>query len=292
MALDLVDIGANLTHASFDHDRDEVLARALAAGVAQLVVTGSNVDESRAAARLALANPAVLYATAGIHPHHARELDGHTIPALRDIARERGVVAIGECGLDWYRNYSPHEAQERAFIAQLELASELRLPVFLHQRDAHARFIAIVREHRSRLVHAVAHCFTGTAEELADCLELDLHVGITGWICDERRGSHLRELVKDIPGDRLMLETDAPYLLPRDLSPRPATRRNEPAFLPHIARVVATGRGESAEELARTTSETARRFFGLAAPGSPAGRLIDRASRAGAEPQDDDAPCT
>ena len=263
MALDLVDIGANLTHASFDHDRDDVLARALAAGVAQLVVTGSSVDESRAAARLSLAHEGVLYATAGIHPHHARELDEHSMPALREIARAQAVVAIGECGLDYYRNFSSHEAQEHAFVAQLELAAELQLPVFLHQRDAHARFVAIVREHRPRLARAVAHCFTGTAQELADCLDLDLHVGITGWICDERRGSHLREIVNDIPGDRLMLETDAPYLLPRDLSPRPATRRNEPAFLPHIARVVAACRGESADELARITSENARRFFGL-----------------------------
>jgi len=268
--LDLVDIGANLTHASFDQDREDVLARARAAGVVQLVVTGSSVAESRAAARLAAAHPAALSATAGIHPHHARELDEHSIPALRELAREPAIVAIGECGLDWYRNFSSHEEQERAFVAQLELASELRLPVFLHQRDAHARFVAILREHRPRLVRAVAHCFTGTAAELADCLELDLHVGMTGWICDERRGAHLRELVKTIPADRLMLETDAPYLLPRDLSPKPSSRRNEPMFLAHVAKVVAECRGESVIELARSTSATARRFFELPGPALPA----------------------
>jgi TatD DNase family protein len=266
MRLDLVDIGANLTHASFAHDRDDVLARARAAGVAQLVVTGSSVAESDAAARLAAQHPAMLHATAGIHPHHARELDDDSIPALREVARAPEVVAVGECGLDWYRNFSSHEEQERAFVAQLELASELRLPAFLHQRDAHARFVAILREHRARLVRAVAHCFTGTAAELEDCLQLDLHIGITGWICDERRGAHLRELVKTIPQDRLMLETDAPYLLPRDLSPKPSTRRNEPMFLAHVAQVVAGCRGESVLDLASATSATARQFFQLPEP--------------------------
>lgn len=265
--LDLIDIGANLTHGSFDHDRAEVIARAQAAGVAQMVVTGSTVAESRAAAELASAHPGVLYATAGIHPHHARELDDASIPSLREIAAAPAVVAVGECGLDYFRNYSSHEDQECAFAAQLELAVELQLPVFLHQRDAHERFVAIVREHRAGLVRAVAHCFTGTGEELDDYLALDLHIGITGWICDERRGAHLRELVARIPVERLMLETDAPYLLPRDLRPQPKSRRNEPMYLAHILEVVAACRGEELRALAAATSETARRFFGIPPPG-------------------------
>ena len=266
MTLDLVDIGANLTHDSFDHDRDQVLARARAAGVTQMVLTGSTVPESHAAAALAAAHAGELYATAGIHPHHARELDAVSIPALRAIAAAPEVVAIGECGLDYYRNFSPHADQERAFAAQLELACDLDMPAFLHQRDAHERFVAMLREYRPRLVRAVAHCFTGTAAELDDYLALDLHIGITGWICDERRGLHLRELVRRIPVDRLMLETDAPYLLPRNLVPKPSSRRNEPMYLRDVLEVVAACRGEPAATLATATSATARRFFGLAPP--------------------------
>jgi TatD DNase family protein len=138
--------------------------------------------------------------------------------------------------------------------------------VFLHQRDAHADFIAIVREHRAALADGVAHCFTGTGAELAECLSLGLAIGITGWICDERRGAHLLPLVREIPADRLMVETDAPYLLPRDLDPKPVSRRNEPAFLPHVARVVARARGVTAETLAESTTSTARALFRLARP--------------------------
>jgi TatD DNase family protein len=257
----LVDIGANLTHASFREDLDAVLDRARRAGVGTIIVTGTSVEESRRAAELAAAHD--LYATAGVHPHHARECDAGTIPALRAIAALPKVVALGECGLDYNRNYSPHPDQEKWFVAQLELAAELGKPLFLHSRDAHPRFAEILRHHR--VGKAVAHCFTGDAAELHAYLELGLYVGITGWICDERRGRHLVDLVKVIPQDRLLLETDAPYLTPRDLHPQPKARRNEPAFLPHIARAVARARGEPAEALAEAAARNARVFFGLAA---------------------------
>jgi len=257
----LVDIGANLTHACFGADLDAVLERARRAGVGTIIVTGTSVEESRRAAELAAAHG--LYATAGVHPHHARECDAGTIPALREIAALPKVVALGECGLDYNRNYSPHPDQEKWFVAQLELAAQLGKPLFLHSRDAHPRFAEILRHHR--VGRAVAHCFTGEAAELRAYLELGLYVGITGWICDERRGRHLAELVKGIPQDRLLLETDAPYLTPRDLHPQPKARRNEPAFLPHIARAVARARGESAEALAEAAARNARALFGLAA---------------------------
>jgi len=256
----LVDIGANLTHASFEADLPEVVARARGHGVHTMVVTGTSVAESRRAAGIAEAHG--LYATAGVHPHHARECDASTIPALREIARHPRVVAVGECGLDFNRNYSPPPDQEEWFVAQLELAAELGKPAFLHSRDAHPRFAGILRAHGVR--RAVAHCFTGQAEELRAYLELGLYVGITGWICDERRGTHLLELVKEIPGDRLLVETDAPYLTPRDLHPQPKARRNEPAFLPHILRAVARARGEAPEALAEATTRNARTLFGLA----------------------------
>ena len=259
----LVDIGANLTHNSFDPDRDEVIARALAAGVGHMIVTGSSVAESDKAIRLAASRPGELSATAGVHPHYARDMDADSIPRLATLMASEHAVAVGECGLDYFRNFSSHHEQQTAFEAQLALAARLKKPVFLHQRDAHEDFLAILRPWREQLPCGVAHCFTGGRKELHDCLDLGLHIGITGWICDERRGQHLREIVGDIPQDRLLIETDAPYLLPRDLDPKPKTRRNEPLHLPHILQVVALCRGQDPEVLAAQTASNAVGFFGL-----------------------------
>jgi TatD DNase family protein len=259
----LVDIGLNLAHDSFDHDRDHVVAAARASGVRHMVITGSTLESSRAAIELARSSPDAFRATAGIHPHHAREFRDDDVPALRSLLLEAEVGAAGECGLDYFRNFSSHEDQERVFRLQLELAAETGLPVFLHQRDGHDAFVAILREFRPRLAAGVAHCFTGDERELRDYLDLDLSIGITGWICDERRGQHLRELVRLIPLERLMLETDAPYLMPRDLQPKPSGRRNEPKYLPHILRTVAACRGQPPEVVAEATTHNARAFFGF-----------------------------
>jgi TatD DNase family protein len=251
----------NLAHDSFDADRDAVMHRAAAAGVVQMVVTGSSEDATRKAIELSRANPGVLYATAGVHPHHAADLTADTLPTLHELARAPDVRAVGECGLDYFRDFSPRDLQRRAFGWQLELAKELGKPVFLHQRDAHEDFLAILREHH--INRGIAHCFTAGEAERDAYLELGLHIGITGWINDERRGLQLREVVRGIPADRLMVETDAPYLLPRDIRPAPKSRRNEPAFLPHVVQAIARARGESPESLAASSTATARRFFGL-----------------------------
>ncbi len=255
----MIDIGANLTHASFHDDLEAVLARARDAGVWPLVVTGTTVLESRMAAEIA--DRFGLYATAGVHPHHARDCGPATIEELRKLAQHPRVVAIGECGLDFNRNYSPHPVQEKGVVAQLELGLELGKPLFLHSRDAPPRFSQILAHYRPP--KAVAHCFTGERGELHAYLELGLYIGITGWICDERRGTHLLSLVREIPRERLLLETDAPYLTPRTLQPQPKARRNEPAFLPHIARTVAAALGRPVEELAAETAGNARTLFGL-----------------------------
>ncbi|NHI00992.1 3'-5' ssDNA/RNA exonuclease TatD [Oceanimonas sp. MB9] len=259
----MIDIGVNLTSSQFDKDREAVLERAQAAGVNALVLTGTNLAESRAVAELAAAHPGLCYATAGVHPHEASTFDDATLSELCELAALPQVVAVGECGLDFNRDFSPRAQQEAAFEAQLALAAELQQPVFMHCRDAHERFMAILAPWRDRLPAAVLHCFTGSENELKDCLALDLHIGITGWICDERRGSELQRLVALIPAERLMIETDSPYLIPRDLSPRPASRRNEPAYLPHIAGRIAACRGEHAAGLIAATTATSRAFFQL-----------------------------
>jgi TatD DNase family protein len=258
-----IDIGSNLTHQSFDADRDTVMSRARAAGVMHQVVTGATVESSRAALELARARADSLSATAGVHPHHAAGFVASSRDELRELLRDPKAVAVGECGLDYHRDLAPRAAQRGAFIAQLDLAVETGKPVFLHQRDAHADFLAVLSDYAPRLSGGVAHCFTGGAVELDAYLGLGLSIGITGWICDERRGSGVRDVVAQIPEDRLMIETDAPYLLPRDLRPKPAARRNEPAFLPHIAGVVAALRGADVREIAALTTANARRFFGL-----------------------------
>jgi len=261
--MQLIDIGANLTHDSFDRDRDAVMQRARDAGVVQMVVTGASREHSPMALELARAHPGVLFATAGVHPHHATEYTAECDVEMRELHSHPEVVAVGECGLDYFRDFSPRPAQRRAFERQLEIAAGNGKPLFLHQRDAHDDFMAILREFEGRIGDVVVHCFTGERRDLFDYLDRDWHVGITGWLCDERRGAHLRELVPSIPAQRLLIETDAPYLLPRTLKPMPKDRRNEPAFLAHIVEELARDRGETTEAVAATTTANARRFFRL-----------------------------
>ncbi|CAI2116123.1 Deoxyribonuclease TatD [Serratia ficaria] len=228
-----------------------------------LLITGTDLQESREASELAQQDAGYCWSTAGVHPHYASGWDAQSAEQIHALATRSEVAAIGECGLDFNRNFSTPEQQEAAFSAQLALAAELAMPVFLHCRDAHARFAALLAPWLDKLPAAVVHCFTGTAEELDRCLSLGLSIGITGWVCDERRGLELRALLPRIPAERLLLETDAPYLLPRDLHPKPASRRNEPGFLPHIVRQVAAWRQEDPEWLGQKTDENARRLFRL-----------------------------
>jgi len=281
--MQLIDIGANLGHDSFDADRDAVLQRARDAGVTQLIVTGASREGSPKALELAQQHPGFLYATAGVHPHHASEYTDECHAELRALHVHAEVVAVGECGLDYFRDLSPRPAQRRAFERQLQIGVDLAVngpavdgiavdgmgkphapkPLFLHQRDAHADFMAVMRNFDGRLGAAVVHCFTGSRAELFDYLDQDWHIGITGWLCDERRGQHLRELVKHIPANRLMVETDAPYLLPRTVKPQPSHRRNEPMYLAHIVEELARDRGEDVAVTAAQTTANARAFFRL-----------------------------
>jgi len=260
---DLIDVGANLTHDSFDKDREDILARAADAGVLRMIVTGTTLSASRDALQLSRNYPGRLYATAGVHPHHAGEVDEDTLTGLRELATDPSVVAIGECGLDFFRNYSPRDAQLDAFEKQLELASGTDKPVFLHQRDAHDDFTALLKSFLGGISGGVAHCFTGNHDEMKTYLDLGLYVGITGWICDERRGEDLRSAARYLPLDRILLETDAPYLLPRDLKNKPSGRRNEPSFLPHVLNVVASCMNRSAEAVAEAATRNTERLFRL-----------------------------
>jgi TatD DNase family protein len=220
-----------------------------------LVLTGTSLEESEQALNFCREldeSGLQLFSTAGVHPHDASQWNADSARHLRALLIEAPVRAVGECGLDFNRDFSPRPQQEKALEEQLALAAELQMPVFLHEREAGERLIAILRQFRDRLPAAVVHCFTGEKATLYSYLDLDLHIGITGWICDERRGTHLHSLMRDIPAGRLMLESDAPYLLPRSLRPKPKSGHNEPAFLT-----------ESQEALAAHSTAAARAFFGL-----------------------------
>ena len=266
--LRLADIGVNLTDKRFAHDRDAVLARAREAGIALQVLTGTDLPGSQAAQALA-ATGHDLYCTAGVHPHHASDWSPGVAAELRQLSRAPKVCALGETGLDFNRDFSPRPAQEKAFSEQLALAVECGLPVFLHQRDAHARFLPILREQRDRLCDVVVHCFTGSRDELFDYLDLDCHIGITGWLCDERRGQPLQAIVPNIPLPRLLLETDAPWLLPRNMDvPAPVKGRNEPALLVWVLRQLARCRQQPEAVLAQACWDNTLRFFRLDPPPS------------------------
>jgi TatD DNase family protein len=255
----IIDIGINLMHPSFDRDREAAAAAAEAAGVSPLIITGTSVEDSRKAMEYAALHPGKLYATAGVHPHDAKNCGPSTLPALRELAAHDAVVALGECGLDYNRDFSPRPVQREWFEKQAALAVELGMPLFLHERDASEDFTAILRA--SGVTNMAVHCFTGTEAELERYLELGAYIGVTGWICDERRGQGLRSLVRRIPSDRLLIETDAPFLLPRDLGEKVKGGRNEPRFLRHIARVIAQCLGKDEDQLARETRENTCRFF-------------------------------
>jgi len=259
----LIDIGVNFTSSNFDSDLSLVIEQAVQSGVHTMIVTGSDIADSIAAIELCRQYPEFLKSTVGIHPHHADDFSINDIDKIKQLSNNKDVVALGECGLDFNRNFSSKKAQLSCYEAQLDFATSGDFPVFLHQRDAHDDFFKILKKYRDKLSNVVVHCFTGTQQELFDYIELDTYIGITGWVCDERRGHHLHDLLCHIPKERLLVETDAPYLLPRSLKPKPKSRRNEPKYLPHIVQVIANSLNKDYDTLASETTHNAQQFFNL-----------------------------
>ncbi|SEA85709.1 TatD family hydrolase [Alkalimonas amylolytica] len=234
------DLGVNLFSSQFDHDRAELLKRAQAAGVEHWLLIASDLREAQQNIAWCQQHP-VCFSTAGVHPHQADQVSEGWQQQLRQLAKDHTIVAVGECGLDFNRNFSSEAGQLKVFSEQLSLAKELQLPVYLHERDAFHQQYDLLQEHQ--IQHGIAHCFTGNTEQLKAYLDLGLYIGITGWLCDERRNQELVAALHFLPLDRICLETDAPYLLPRNLAPKPKSRRNEPAYLPAIAEQLARLKG-------------------------------------------------
>jgi TatD DNase family protein len=260
----MIDIGVNLLHEQFDGDRAAVLERARGAGVEHLILTGTDLANSRAAADLAAADPDFLSATVGIHPHDARHAPAGWQETLLALAARPGVVAIGETGLDFNRNLSPPAVQEHVFREHLVLSRQTELPVFVHDREAGQLVAACLAEAGPPPAGAVVHCFTGTRDDLLRYLEMGCYIGITGWVCDRRRGEPLRELVPEIPLDRLLIETDAPFLRPHDAPASAHGRRNEPALLGYVAARLAGLYGVTRAEIETVSAANARTLFRLA----------------------------
>ncbi|WP_051236249.1 TatD family hydrolase [Ottowia thiooxydans] len=257
----LVDIGVNFHSAQLAPLTDQLLMRARAANVAQILATGTSAASSRQALELARAHPGTVFATAGVHPHGAKSFDADAVRELAELWKCPEVVAVGECGLDYNRNFSTPEAQRMAFAQQLSMAIETRKPLFLHCRDAFADFHDMLAPVVADGARGVVHCFTGNRAEAEAFLALGLDIGITGWVTDLQRGQALRDAVPAIPLDRLHLETDAPYLFPKNAEKRRG--HNEPANLPWVAAGVAKLLRRDVDNIIQACTSNSRRMFGL-----------------------------
>ncbi|WP_415325678.1 TatD family hydrolase [Chryseobacterium sp. MMS23-Vi53] len=255
-----IDIGTNLTNKQFYNEQEETINRALDNGIEQMILTGTSVRGSKESAEIAENYPEILFSTAGIHPHDAKSFNNESINELKKLLKHDHVISVGECGLDFDRDFSPRPMQEKCYRAQLELAIEISKPLFLHERSAFKKFNEITDEYLSKLPEAVVHCFTGTLNEAKTYLDKGFYLGFTGAISDQNRFKHLEEVIKYVPLDRMMIETDAPFMLPKNM-PRMQNRRNEPSFLPYVAQTIANLKKISISEVADETTDVARNFF-------------------------------
>ena len=257
---------ANLTHESFNKDLNKVLDRAEKFGIKKIIITGACPHSNEQAVKLTeqfAEHKVQLSTTAGVHPHEAKQFNQEVAQNITGLSQIDVVKAIGETGLDFYRDLSPRPVQEQVFINQLAIAAETGLPVFLHERNAHQRFFAILKDYRDHLHKVIVHCFTGDKKSLFNYLDIDCFIGLTGWICDERRGSHLLPLIPNIPLNRLLIETDAPYLMPRTLHIKPRTRRNEPMFLSEVFNLIKQHQDGNTQIIMQQLYDNANSFFNL-----------------------------
>ncbi len=253
------DIGVNLAGKGFIGKVDNTVQESHRNGVKYLICISNNMKEAWRTSNLVKTHPGV-YGTAGIHPHRADQFNDNTLKDLRTILKNPKIVAIGECGLDYNRMFSPKEIQIKCFEEHLKLAIELGKPVYLHERDAHDDLYKILEKHMPNLRGAVIHCFTGTSEAVQKYVKLGCYIGTTGWITDPKRGEGLRQAIKHIPLDRLMVETDAPWLTPFVNGQR-VDRTSKPAHVKHVCRKVAELLGQDEELIVNTTYNNAIRFF-------------------------------
>lgn len=264
----MIDIGANLAAKDFDVDLQQVLQAGFEAGVGKVIITGSCFESIPKAQKIIgdykQEYKNRLFYTAGIHPHHSDEWNQNSSDFIKKFIQDEYCVATGEMGLDFFRNFVDKEIQIATFRAQLDLAIEEQKPIFIHERDASETMLKELKNRAGDLPkNIVIHCFTGNRMALEAYLEAGFYIGITGWICDPVRGAHLLDLVKIIPQDKIMIETDAPYLLPKTIKPKPKSRRNEPKNLGFVAQKISDVLEVDTQDFIDKTSANAIAFFGL-----------------------------
>ncbi len=258
---EIADIACNFTSDRFDNDLDEVINQAIVNNITKFGLICSRLSDIDKLLEIYNRYSKDMFFTIGVHPHHANEINEEYLKKLKEVINNNNPHAIGETGLDFFRNLSTYEEQIFAFEEQIKIAIDTNKPLFLHQRDSHDDFIKILRKYSSDINKSVVHCFTGTKEQLNDYLELDCYIGVTGWICDAKRNVELRKTIKNIPLERLMIETDCPYLIPKNLEEKPKNNRNEPIYLNHIANEVATLMKKDINDIREKTYKTTLSFF-------------------------------
>ena len=258
---EIADIACNFTSDRFDNDLDEVINQAIVNNITKFGLICSRLSDIDKLLEIYNRYSKDMFFTIGVHPHHANEINEEYLKKLKEVINNYNPHAIGETGLDFFRNLSTYEEQIFAFEEQIKIAIDTNKPLFLHQRDSHDDFIKILRKYSSDINKSVVHCFTGTKEQLDDYLELDCYIGVTGWICDAKRNVELRKTIKNIPLERLMIETDCPYLIPKNLEEKPKNNRNEPTYLNHIANEVATLMKKDINDIREKTYKTSLSFF-------------------------------
>jgi TatD DNase family protein len=256
----IFDSHCHLDDKSYSKDLDAVLDRARKAGVIRMMTIGVNGPTSEQAVSLAGSYEGV-YASVGIHPHDVKNCSESVLHDLAGLAESPQVRAWGEIGLDFNRMYSPGKDQEKWFERQLEIAGRMGLPLIFHERDSSGRFLEMIKSWGPAEIKGVVHCFSGSRQELDQYLALGLHIGITGILTLQSRGAQLREMAPLIPAERLLVETDAPYLVPAP--EKNHSRRNEPAFVKSVLLKLAEVRNERAEALAKTVWTNTCRLYGL-----------------------------
>ena len=258
---EIADIACNFTSDRFDNDLDQVINRAIVNNITKFGLICSSLSDIDKLLEIYNRYSKDMFFTIGVHPHHANEINEEYLKKLKEVINNNNPHAIGETGLDFFRNLSTYEEQIFAFEEQIKIAIDTNKPLFLHQRDSHDDFVKILRKYSSDINKSVVHCFTGTKEQLNDYLELDCYIGVTGWICDAKRNIELRKTIKNIPLERLMIETDCPYLIPKNLEEKPKNNRNEPTYLNHIANEVATLMKKDINDIREKTYKTSLSFF-------------------------------
>jgi TatD DNase family protein len=261
MQMLLADSCFNINHESFKNDLGDILDAANNVGVEYFFCPASKEKEIVDLINLSESYQKNIFCSVGIHPHYASDLKPSTIQNLQKYLGNKHVRAIGEIGLDYYRNFQSHEIQKKCFNAFLELASTHQYPLFLHHREAFDDFYPMIKNCIGEVPESIVHCFTGTKSELKKFLDLGLYIGITGWVCDPKRGADLREIIKYIPLDRLLIETDAPYLVPKNMVNKPRNNRNEPLFLEHIATNISELLNIDKALLAEETTKNFKKLF-------------------------------